>query len=214
MIAALVFSDAFAQPTHPAAEAAVWRVTGTTDRDALSGIRLARATVGGIECFRGEATTDVAPDPLLDLVIDIPREASWSSVRLLDGRLLASSPTAISYLQVVDVPAWTLASDRYWFLQGAIERTAGRRALRWWPLPADAYPDVRAEITAAHPGAIEPPINLGAWIFEPVPAGTTITYYVCSDAGGSMPYALQRTATAHSLPDTMDALVAEARRRR
>jgi len=213
VIAVLLAMGAVAQPTHAAAETAAWRVTGTVDHDALPGIRLSRATVGGIECFRGEATTDVDADALLDVVIDIPAHARWSSVRLLDGRLLASGPTAISYVQVVDVPGWTMASDRYWFLQGAIERTAGRRALRWTPLPADAYAEVRAEIDAAHPGAIEPPVNLGAWIFELGPAGTAITYYVCSDAGGSMPVALQHSATARSLPDTIGALVAEARRR-
>jgi hypothetical protein len=214
VIAMLFLSAAFAAPTHAAAESAVWRDTGSRSHDALSGIQLSRAMVGGVECFRGQAATDLDPDALLELVIDIPGQPRWSSVHLLDSRMLASSPTAISYVQVVDVPSWTLSSDRYWFLQGAIERTAGRRALRWSRLPADAWPDVRADIAASHPGAIDPPVNVGAWIFDVAPDGTAITYYVCSDAGGSMPVALQHTATARSLPDTMGALVAEARRRR
>ena len=70
-----------------------------------------------------------------------------------------------------------------------------------------------AEVLAANPKAIEPPVNVGGWTFTPTATGSDILYYLCTDVGGSIPRAVQSAATKGTLPDTLGDLVSEAGRR-
>ena len=69
------------------------------------------------------------------------------------------------------------------------------------------------DFAAANPKAVEPPINVGGWYFKDAGAGVDITYLICTDAGGSIPYAIQNAATKKTLPDTVGDVVREAKKR-
>ena len=104
MIPLVVATVAGAQPTHADVESAHWRVSGDVDHEALPAITLSRATVGGVGCYRGRATTDLPADALLDVVTDMPSHPRWSSARIVYSRILAPNEGGISYVQVIDVP--------------------------------------------------------------------------------------------------------------
>jgi hypothetical protein len=172
------------------------------------------ATVGGVECFRGTAVTDVAGDKMLAVVSDVEGATRWSSAGITDAKLLSDASGRIEYFQYLDVPAWTLASDRFWFLTSTIERSEASIAFRWDRL-ADGgdHKATWEKIKSDNPSAIEPPINVGGWYFEKASDGTHVTYQVCTDTGGAIPAAVQNAATKKTLPDTLGDVVRAARTR-
>ena len=68
-------------------------------------------------------------------------------------------------------------------------------------------------VTDANKGAIEPPINVGGWIFDQNGTSVHMRYYLCTDVGGSLPKAAQQIATRSTLPSVIVDVVKEARRR-
>jgi hypothetical protein len=128
--------------------------------------------------------------------------------------VLSSRGTSVEYSEYLDVPGWTMSSDRFWFLKGTVERTDPSIIFHWERLiDGGAHAARYAAVKAAHESAIEPPINVGAWTFTTTATGSEVKYYVCTDAGGSIPMAVQTAATRRTLPDTVGDLVREGRRR-
>lgn len=188
----------------------------TTKNHADAGeVRVLRTTIGGVACFKGEATTDVPPELLLQVAADIPATRQWSSAGVAEAELLSQSGDTMEYYQYLDVPGWTLSADRFWFLRGHTERAASGAITFWWERLIDggAHRARWDRVHAEHEGAIEPPVNVGGWVFTPTGSGTSIQYFICTDTGGSIPHSVQNAATTKTLPDTLGDLVREGHRR-
>lgn len=209
-----------AAPAHAAAtwsalsSATGWELFKTKSTDNAGEVKLYSAEIGGTECFRATATVaGVSAQTMLDVATDVEGATSWSSAGIQDAATLKRSGDTLDYYQYLSVP---LVSDRFWFLHGTIFRDGERLGLRWekvWD-KGGPYADTYQRVVEAHPKAVEPPVNVGAWIFEPQGDGRVgVTYMVCTDSGGSIPSSLQSMATRSTLPDTVNDLVKEARRR-
>ncbi|MCA9493161.1 MAG: hypothetical protein KC621_24690 [Myxococcales bacterium] len=210
----LLATTAFAAPTHAEMEAAAWADVGTAKHSEVGTVTIRKVTLQGIECFEGSAVTDVAPSKLLAVVADVEGAVRWSTAGVTEAKLLSNSGGVLEYYQYLDVPGWTFAADRFWFLKSTTEDTGDHAALRWSPLTnggghTEAYQKVKTE----HPDAIEPTANVGSWIFDKKDDGTHVKYQVCTLPGGSIPTSIQNAATKKTLPDTVGDVVREARRR-
>ena len=193
-----------------------WTALATPQTKATGTIDLRMKEIGGTPCLRGDATVNASRDTLLEVVKDIPAAKSFSSETLLESKFLnVASQKKRHYYQHLDVPNWTMASDRFWILQGYNAHQGDLKAYRWerfdW---RTAYPEVAADIDKNHGNAIEPQTNWGAWEFRPGNGGETLVrYYICSDAGGSLPDWVSKAAATKTLPNTMADIVGEAQRR-
>jgi hypothetical protein len=210
----LLFTAAWASPTHQGLESASWsEVTTITHKDA-GDVVISRTMVGGVECWRGAATTEVAPAKLLGVVTDIEGAKQWSTAGITEAKLLSRSGNHLEYYQYLDVPGWTLSADRFWFLSSTVEQTATKATLKWSMLgEGGPHASVWQQVKAAHPDAIEPTVNLGSWSFEESSGTVSVTYSICTVPGGSIPAAIQSAATRRTLPDTVGDVIREARRR-
>jgi len=210
----VALSLAFADPSHSAIDGASWSELTRKNHADAGEIVIKSTQIGGVDCFRGEATTDVAGSKLLDVVADVEGAVSWSTAGLAEAKLLAKSGNKLDYYQFLDVPGWTMASDRFWFLTSVVESTDSKWSLKWNRLEnGGAHAEAYAAFKASHSSAVEPPVNVGSWVFEASDGGTRMTYSVCTDSGGSIPAAVQSAATRKTLPDTLGDVVREARTR-
>lgn len=206
---------AAASPSHAQIDAAVWEPL-TTVRHADAGqVEVSRSSVAGVQCFQGIARVgSLSPAELMDVILDFDSVERWSSAGVSDSRVLAHTPGKIEYYQYLDIPGWTMASDRFWFLSASIERAEGLQDFRWSPLSdGGAHRSLYEQVKQRHPSAVEPPINVGGWRFASVGDKTEITYQICTHPGGSIPPMVQNAATRKTLPDSIGDLVRETRRR-
>jgi hypothetical protein len=189
-------------------------VTSKTHADAGK-VDIWRATVDGVECFRGTAVTDAPVAKLLDVVADVASATRWSSAGVTEAKLLSRSGDTLEYYQYLDVPGWTMASDRFWFLRSTVESTPTKASFVWDRLPegGGSHAAEFQQVKAAHPDAVEPTVNVGGWFFEQQGDGVHISYEICTLPGGSIPSAIQNAATKGTLPDTVGDVVREAKKR-
>jgi hypothetical protein len=177
-------------------------------------VRILSATVSGVPCWRALATTDVPPEELLEVVIDVEGAMRWSSAGVTDARVLSREGDRLSYYQYLDVPNWTLSADRYWFLESTIVREEKSGRFTWSPLPSTSeHAGFHQQFATDHDDAVEPTVNVGSWYFERRDPAVAIVYTVCTQPGGSIPQALTNAATRRTLPDTIGDVIREARRR-
>lgn len=177
-------------------------------------IQIHTKTIGGVQCLRGVATVDVPGQKMYDAIVDIPSAKKWSSETLIEARVLGRSGKSIDYYEHLDVPGWTMASDRFWVLRGEDASSGSALTFRWDRFDWKAqYPDLAKELATNHPDSVEPSPNWGAWSFVPEGEKTKAKYYICSDAGGSLPTWLKESAATKTLPGTVADLVREGRRR-
>jgi len=210
----VALSLAFADPSHGAIDGASWSELTRKNHSDAGEIVIKSTKIGEVDCFRGEANTDVPGGKLLDVVADIEGAVSWSTAGLAEAKLLAKNGNKLEYYQFLDVPGWTMASDRFWFLSGTVESTDSKWSLKWNRLEnGGAHTQAYESFKANHSSAVEPPVNVGSWVFEATGTGTRMTYSVCTDSGGSIPSAVQSAATRKTLPDTLGDVVREARSR-
>lgn len=210
---AVLLSIAHAAPTHTAMDGASWSPVTTVSHADAGEIAITSATVSGVDCFRGVATTDVAADKMLSVVMDVEGSKSWSTAGITDAKVLSNSGGVIAYYQYLDVPGWTMASDRFWFLQSTVRRDAGSVEFVWDPLPSSSpHAGVRSAYITEHPDAVEPTVNVGSWKFSTAGEKVTVTYSICTQSG-SIPAAIQSAATRRTLPDTVGDVVRTARKR-
>ena len=210
----LLSSLAFAAPTWTQiSTSSAWQEFKVASTKNAGEVRLSSATIGGTACFRGLAKAgDVAAEKLLTVATDIEGAKTWSSAGIKDAVVLKRSGEVLDYYQYLSVP---IVSDRFWFLHGTVFREAGQVGLRWekaWER-GGPYASTYEELVAANPKAVEPPVNVGGWLFKSAEAGVEISYLICTDSGGAIPENLQSMATKGTLPTTVDDLVKEARRR-
>lgn len=206
---------AWAAPTHTAIDSASWSVVTTVKNDNAGDVTISKAVVEGIECYRGTATTDQDPAKMLGVVADVEGAKRWSSAGITEAKLLSRSGDQIAYYQYLDVPGWTMAADRFWFLTSTLVQKGDLAELKWSQLPtADGpYAETYNAVKANHPNAVEPTVNVGSWRFQGVTPAVKMTYSVCTLPGGSIPLAIQNAATKRTLPDTLGDVVREARAR-
>ncbi|MCB9679536.1 MAG: hypothetical protein H6737_30805 [Alphaproteobacteria bacterium] len=212
----LLTSLAFAGvPTHSAMEGASWNHLSDRNHDDAGTVKVFNATVSDVSCFKAVAETgDADGKTMLDVVVDVVGSKKWSSAGVTQAEVLGRSGNTITYMQYLDVPGWTMSSDRFWFLTSEITDGAGTRSLKWNRIdPSGPYAQRYKDFAAANPNAVEPPINVGGWYFRDNGGTVEITYLICTDAGGSIPYAIQNAATKKTLPDTVGDVVREAKRR-
>jgi hypothetical protein len=191
-----------------------WSDLGTDKKPETGPMTLHLKMLDGVQCLKAVAQVAVPADAIYEVVTDVPAAKTFSSETLLASRVLGTSDGKVHYYQHLDVPGWTMASDRFWVLQGQDVSTASQRVFRWdrfdWRA---AYPDLASDLAAHHASAVEPIVNYGAWVLTPTPDGTRAEYYICSDPGGSLPEWLKKTAATKTLPNTVADVMREARRR-
>ena len=207
---------AVAGPTWPVIKATTaWEHLADRDHDDAGTISVHVAEIDGIKCLKGESLTPGTAATYLQVATDIPAALTWSSAGIKYSEVLATGPSTIDYFQYLDVPGWTGASDRFWFLRGTKE-SAGGALTFWWDRMGDnggPHSARFAQIIAENEDAIEPPLNVGGWMFKQEGASVRSIYYVCSDTGGILPKAIQYAAAKKTLPDTVGDLVREAIKR-
>ena len=191
-----------------------WEHLTTRNHDVAGPVQVYRTTIKDITCFMGEGHTTIARDKLLNVALDIKGTIDWSSADVSDGDILSRSGNELDYYQYLDVPGWTMASDRFWFLHGKIVEETNKTVFHWTRLEnGGAHSAKHADIVAANSSAIEPPVNVGAWEFLSTGENNRIRYYVCTDAGGSIPRAVQNFGTKSTLPDNVGDIIREAKKR-
>ncbi len=215
MLALLIAATALAAPTwSDISSYSSWETYSTRSHAHAGDVQVLKGEIKGIPCFKGLAKTSVSGEALLDVAADIDGSIKWSSAGVTEAELLSKTPTTMEYYQYLDVPGWTLSADRFWFLTSNIEKSQGTIVFNWTHLvEGGAHSATWRRVKRAHPDAVEPPVNVGGWIFRREGSQTRIEYYICSDTGGSIPTAVQNAATTRTLPDTVGDLVKEAKRR-
>lgn len=191
-----------------------WTHHTTREHDDAGKVEVYAKTVQDIPCFMGVTTTDLEPEGLYQVAADIEGTTRWSTAGVKEAEVLGQSGDTVDYYQYLDVPGWTLSNDRFWFLHGTTERNDGTIIFRWERLvEGGPYAERHQQVRSAHESAIEPPVNVGGWVFEPLENQTRIRYYICTDTGGAIPTSVQNMATTRTLPDTLGDCVREARKR-
>ena len=215
MVLLLALSASAASPTREAMTAAEFKQIATRQHDATGTVIIYRALVDGMPCFKGSATSGpLDRDAVLDVLFDVESAVDWSSAGITVGTTLKRNTNSLDFYQYLDIPNWTMVADRYWLLHAGHTPEEGRIEFWWDHLAEDGpYAGTRASYHAAHPEAVEPPINIGAWIFEFNGTTTDVVYQVCTDPGGALPQWIQNIATKRTLPDTVGEFIAEAERR-
>jgi hypothetical protein len=186
-----------------------WEDLGTRPSP-LGAVSLRRARDQGVTCLEGVTTTRASVPQLLAVGRDMASASRWSSAQLAVSEELSRGPDRYVLYQYFDVPSWTLAADRYWLIQVAID--ADQRGFSWSRVPATGTP-AAADALSRSREPIEPPRNEGSWRFSPVDGGTRVVYRACVDMGGVLPDAVQRWVATQQLPDTLGDFVSEALRR-
>lgn len=191
-----------------------WKEVATRNSDSGE-VTVYRKEIGELTCLQGVVLTDVKPQELVDVLVDVPSATRWSSAHLAVSQLLKSSGGTLEIYQYMDVPNWTLVADRFWVLSANITPFEGGQRYRWERMPAQtAHPKIYEAAMARSSGAIEPPTNWGEWIFTPSGDKTEVRYRGCADVGGALPDGIQRWVATRTLPDSISDLVVEAKKRR
>lgn len=219
LLVSLVFATSVAYadgPTWPAIKATTsWEHLSDRSHDVAGTIAVHVAEIGGLKCLKGVSVTPGKADAYLTAAVDIPAAMNWSQAGLKYSEVLGTGASTVDYFQYLDVPGWTGASDRFWFLRGTTDTTSGVLTF-WWDRMGERGGPHNArfeEVVAQNPSAVEPPLNVGGWTFVQEGANVRSSYHVCSDTGGSLPRAIQYAAAKQTLPDTVGDLVGEAIRR-
>ena len=192
-----------------------WESIGTRDHEVAGEIEIHKAEIGGITCLQGVTKTDLPAETLYGVAADIATTKVWSSAGVRDSEVLGRPDGHLDYYQYLDVPGWTGASDRFWFLRGTTERKDNSLVFRWDRMgdSGGPYAERFRQVVEANPKAIEPPVNVGGWSFETAGSTVTVRYFVCSDTGGVLPKAIQYAASKQTLPDTVGDLIREGKKR-
>jgi len=189
--------------------------------DARGGVDVYKKDIGGSDMpgFKGVKVVDVGSDFLFDAINDFNAHNGLSKdIPLVKSRVLKRSGDTLHVFAYLDVPGWTLANDRYWFVEATINHNlggvAGHHKQTWKKLDASLYPSVVAEAIAMSADAVLVETNHGSWEVIPQTGGKTeLIYRVLSAPGGRIPNGAQALVTGQTLPDNLLQFEAEAKRR-
>jgi len=176
-------------------------------------------TGADIPGFKGVKVVDVASDYLFDAINDFNAHNGLSDdIPLVKSRVLKRSGDTLHVFAYLDVPGWTLANDRFWFVEAKmvhnIGGVAGHHKQTWKKLDASLYPEVHREAKAISSKAVLVETNHGSWEVIPQSDGRTkLIYRVLSAPGGRIPNGAQAIVTGQTLPENLLQFEAEAKRR-
>lgn len=216
MFALISLSGFAADPTHTELLSVDgWKVDTTIASTDAGDVLVLRKDIEHVPCFQARAQAGVPQQRLEEIVSDVRGHTRWSTSGLTESLLLGKTDGGFDYYQYLDVPNWTLASDRFWFVHGSLSHDAtGAGLWKWQSLHAGGtYKDQYSKIVADHSAAVEPPVNVGAWYFKTDGAGKTdVRYYLCTDSGGNLPAAIATAATRKTIPGTVIDLIRYAKK--
>ena len=214
---------AFAAPSATAVQATLdsnsnWDVVKL---DARGGVDVYKKDVSGSDMpgFKGVKLVDVSSEFLFDAINDFNAHTGLSKdIPLVKSRVLKRSGNTLHVFAYLDVPGWTLANDRYWFVEAKIQNNLGgvegHHKQTWKKLDASLYPSVVAEAHAISSSAVLVETNHGSWEVIPQTSGKTeLIYRVLSAPGGRIPNGAQALVTGQTLPENLLQFEAEAKRR-
>jgi hypothetical protein len=189
--------------------------------DAKGGVDVYKKDLAGIDipAFKGVKVVDVDGEKLFDAIVDFAHQAGLSvDIPLTRSVVLKTSGNTVDFWQYLDVPGWTLANDRFWFVRAVISRdiggVKGHHKQTWQEIDASLYPDALKEAQAIDADAVLTPLNYGSWEVVPLGGGKTqLIYRVISDPGGRLPKSAQALATGRTLPDNLLQFEEAARKR-
>ncbi|MBT3218509.1 MAG: hypothetical protein HN348_05410, partial [Proteobacteria bacterium] len=180
VLSLLAGSAAIASPFSELAAAADWKILTNKSVDPVGEINIFEKSAEDPPCLRADGKTDLPVSLLLELVSDIEGEPTWSTAGLTEAKILKKGEGYLDYYQYLDTPGWTFAADRFWFLRGTFIEENGQHIF-YWDRMGDRGGPYQAEfdaVTAAHPKAVEPPTNLGGWVFVPEGNQVKMTYII------------------------------------
>ena len=188
-----------------------WKLHQTVKRS-TGNVSVYKKMIQGNPCFKGTTVVqNMDYKVLLEIATDIESAKQWSSAGIKEAVTLQRNSTSIDYYQYIDLP---LISDRFWFLRGYFEQANGVITFRWERLPQGGpHKKIYEQVKTRHPSAVEPVVNIGAWRFTPRAEQLTISYLLCTHPGGSIPTSLQAVGTAKTLPNNLEDVIKEGRRR-
>jgi hypothetical protein len=173
----------------------------------------------GLSAWRADATLDpkVKPATFFGVLSDIEAHLRLtpglvaSTVFLRDGDHAA-------FFQVLGAPPMTPVADRFWISESRGEARIGgdpdRYRRSWSTQAAPRHDDVRAQIFARFPGAVEIGCAHGFWDLRRGPSGALeVSYRLVSDPGGSLPKGVASTVAGRGMPQTIRGIEREALRR-
>jgi hypothetical protein len=190
-----------------------WEKVAHRDTD-VGSVDVLYRRIGDTHCLQGVVATPLTPPQILAVAEDIDGTMKWSKAGLAASKLLKRTADGIEFYQWLDIPDWTLVTDRYWVLRGKEEALAnGVMRFRWTRIDAaTAYPDLYRNLSG-NGTAIEVPVNWGEWSLAPSEGATEVSYRVCTDVGGALPEWLQKVVAQRTLPDTVADVLREAKAR-
>ena len=188
--------------------------------DARGGVDVYKKVISGADMpgFKGVKWVEVDSDVLFEAINDFDDHDGMSDdIPLVKSRVLKRSGNKLHVFAYLDVPGWTLANDRFWFVEATINYNIGgvegHHKQTWRKLDESLYPEAVEEARAMSEKAVLVELNHGSW--EVVPEGnkTKLIYRVLSSPGGKIPSGAQELATGKTLPDNLLQFEAEAKRR-
>ena len=203
-------------PTHAQIESASWTFLSERDHDVAGVVKVYNAQIAGRECYQARVSVDLPQSAMSNVITDLDGALQWSTAGLMESKILGKKGNTLYYYQVLDVPGYTMASDRFWYNQGVVSQEGDEWTMRWSLLEEGGdYKDHYLETKARHSGAVFIDMNVGAWRLIPDggPDKNKVTYSICSDSGGSLPAWLQAQASKQTLPDTVGDMIREAKKR-
>ncbi|MFT5680326.1 MAG: hypothetical protein ACI8RZ_001232 [Myxococcota bacterium] len=216
LIGLAVISSSWAGVTGAEAQAAIgsesgWEDVGTTSRGGIDDISGRHKKLDGVDCLEASAPTDLSPELLKAIILDIESNLQWSSADLAASTVLSRQGRQQDYMQVLNLPA--PFSDRYWFLRGTESESGGVWMFSWERIDADVtWPEARAALLADNSEAVEIGINVGSWALIEGSGGLTARFRSCTDVGGSVPRWAGEKAARLMLPNNIVDLLVEGQR--
>jgi hypothetical protein len=182
-----------------------------TDEQSIGKISVYKKTIDKYPCFQGRASTTQPVSTMMGVASDIEGARQWSSAGITKAKTLGGNQQYLDYYQYLDIP---ILSDRHWFLRGYFEKDGAETRFRWERLDqGKPYSAQYKTLKAQSPDAVEPPINIGAWVFIEKDSSTEVRYYICTHPGGSVPASLQSIGTEKTLPNNVYDLIVESEKR-
>lgn len=158
--------------------------------------------------------SNVPADRLFGVISDTARHPSFNAA-LVESVVVSAQDGVSTFYQVVDPPPYAPVSDRWWVCRSInardVDGIPGHLRRKWSSVSAGELDDLRQQIQARHPGAIELPYSHGQWDLIPQADGTTrVIYRVVSDLGGSIPRVLSSRFSGRSVTNNILNMVGEA----
>ena len=174
-------------------------------------IEVHKKLIQGFPCFQGRGQTTIPAEVMYRIAGDAESAIKWSSNDVRYAEVLGKKGNRVDYYQYLNVP---FLSDRHWFLRGHHEDRGDHLRFHWEKLDQGGPHTERFNhYTSTFPSAVEPIINIGAWIFRPAGTVTNVRYYICTHPGGNIPDMMQSIGTERTLPNNLRDMFQEGQRR-